>query len=185
MAHRFFTATGTRNATAGTLKLLDSREVDVALVPFDSTPARFVSRPLWDDEFVVAARAGHPWLRAPTLDAYCRHEHLVVSTSGSLHGFYDDLLAPLRRTRRVAVAAPNYMLALALLAKSDLLAAVPRTLVDVHGAAAGVRAAPAPIAFPVQKVRATVPAAALGDPAFEWLLGAIERVAPKCTPGAA
>lgn len=160
------------------IEALDARHVDVAVVPLEPAPSRLAVRELYEDEFVIAARARHPWLGEPTLDGYCRHEHLVVSTEGDLHGFVDDVLATSRRSRRVAVASPNYMLALALLASSDLLAALPRTLVEAHGARHGLRHVRAPFALPVQRMRAVVPAAALGDPAFAWLLEAIARASP-------
>jgi DNA-binding transcriptional LysR family regulator len=38
---------------------LDAREVDVAIVPLDTIPARFAARALYEEDFVVAMRAGH------------------------------------------------------------------------------------------------------------------------------
>ena len=79
--------------------------------------------------------AGHPFARAPTLDRYCEMRHLVVSLTGDPYGFVDEALAKKRRSRRVAVTVPNFMMALAVISETDLIAALPRQLVAMHASA--------------------------------------------------
>ena len=76
----------------------------------------------------LRARTGHPFAKASTLARYCELQHLVVSLTGDAHGFVDTLLAKQGRTRRVAATVPNFMLALAVIAETDLISALPRTL---------------------------------------------------------
>src|SRR5262245_24454776 len=45
---------------------LEAREIDIAIVPIDDLPARFVGLPLYREDFVIATRAGHPFAHAPT-----------------------------------------------------------------------------------------------------------------------
>ena len=56
-------------------------------------------------------------------------QHLLVSLTGDAHGFVDEMLAKRGLPRRVALTVPNFMMALALIAETDLIAALPRRLV--------------------------------------------------------
>ena len=51
---------------------LEARAVDVAILPVDDVPARFAERTLYEEEFVIAARVGHPYLAATDADALLR-----------------------------------------------------------------------------------------------------------------
>lgn len=83
---------------------LDRRAADVAILPTGDVPARFDTRRLDEVDFQVAMRAGDP------------------------QGHVDTVLARLGRTRRVAPTVPNCMLALSVVAETDLVTAVPQDL---------------------------------------------------------
>ena len=51
---------------------LECGAMDIAVAPLDSVPARFVARTLYEEDFVVVARARHPFAQKPTLDRFCR-----------------------------------------------------------------------------------------------------------------
>ena len=51
---------------------------------------------------------------------------MLVSETGDAYGNVDVALKKLGRTRRIAATVPNFLLALALVAETDLIAAVPR-----------------------------------------------------------
>jgi len=51
---------------------LDAHTIDVAVVPLDEIPARFDARVLYEDDLRLALRDGHPFLKAPTLEASVR-----------------------------------------------------------------------------------------------------------------
>ena len=72
-----------------TMADLEARQLDVAVIPIDTVPARFVARTLFEEDFVVATRPGHPFARDPTLDRFCEQQHLLVSSSGDPYGFFD------------------------------------------------------------------------------------------------
>ncbi len=149
---------------------LDSRAIDVAVIPVDEVPARFAQRILHEEVFVIAARGGHPFLDAPTLDHFCEMRHLVVSLAGDPHGFVDIALAAQGRSRRIALTVPNFMFALAVVAETDLLAALPARLVAMHARRFGVSSADPPLALPSYRIRAIAPRVALMDAAVAWLL---------------
>jgi DNA-binding transcriptional LysR family regulator len=132
---------------------LDKRIVDVALGPLAMMPTRIAARELYADDFVVAARVGHSILAQPSLDAYCSAGHLLISESGDNRGFVDDALAAIGRRRRVALTVPSFMLGLAVLAETDLVAAMPRRLITQYGAQTGVASAEPPHPFQCRSYR--------------------------------
>src|SRR5262245_19243090 len=107
------------------LDMLEKRELDLAMLPLNSAPARFEARRLYDEDFVVAMRKGHAYARAPSEAAFCKSRHLLVSLEGDPAGFVDELLARRGRARRVELTVPTFMAALAYLSSSDLIAALP------------------------------------------------------------
>jgi DNA-binding transcriptional LysR family regulator len=71
---------------------LDARAADLAIAPLDNIPARFAERTLYEEDLVIAARVGHPFLAAPTLDRYCAMLHLVASLTGDARAYVDEAL---------------------------------------------------------------------------------------------
>jgi DNA-binding transcriptional LysR family regulator len=159
-----------------TLANLEARELDVAIIPIDAVPARFAERVLFEEDFVAVTRRGHAFARNPTLDRYCESRHLLVSSSGDANGFFDLVLAGQGRSRRVAVTVPNFMMALAVAAETDLVASLPRRLVTIHAARFGVAVSELPLSYPHSTVRAVATKAAMMDAGIAWLVDTLERV---------
>lgn len=161
---------------------LEAREIDIAVIPTDDIPARFVGRVLYDEDFVIATRTGHPFADEPTLERFCAMQHLVVSLTGDPHGFVDESLAKQGLSRRIALTVPNFMFALAVVAESNLISALPRTFVAVHGGRFGIASVEAPVPLDRFRVRAVAPRVAMMDAGLAWLfdlLGAAKQVAPR------
>lgn len=157
------------HAWRGALADLEARAMDVAIVPSDDMPARFHGRLLFEEDFVLAMRAGHPFARAPTLDRYCEMQHLVVSLTGDAHGFVDRVLGEQGRTRRVALTVPNFMFALALVAETDLITALPRRFAARHARRFGVVRREAPLPLGRFRLTAIAPKVAMMDAGLAWL----------------
>ncbi len=151
------------------LSELESRALDIAILPVDRVPPRFAIRRLFDETFVIGMRKGHAFAKRPTLDGYCKARHLVVSMAGEPFGFVDKALAELGRARRIALTAPNFMLALALLADSDLLAALPASLLARDAGRFGLQSVAAPLSLPGFQISAVATRAALADAGVAWL----------------
>jgi DNA-binding transcriptional LysR family regulator len=154
---------------------LEARTFDVAVIPSARSAPRFLRKRLYDTRFVIAARRGHPFLRKPTLDRFCSMDHVVVSQVGDARGFVDVLLEKQKRMRRVAVTVPNFMLALSLIASTELLGVVPRNLADVHGERMGLKTVELPI--PVGEfdpVYVIASRAAMLDAGVAWLFASFE-----------
>lgn len=160
------------------LSELDTRQADLVLQPLRDVPPRFAATRLYDEDFAIAMRAGHPLSKGLTLARYCAATHVLVSASGDTRGNVDVELKKLGRSRRIGATVPSFLLALALVAKTDLLAAVPR------GAAAQARgfgvvlAEPPPPLAPLTRssIHLIATRAALLDGGVAWLA----RVLVEC-----
>lgn len=160
------------------LAMLESRELDVAILPWVKSPARFVVQPVTgtEDRLVAATRADHPFAQDPTLDSYCRARHLVVSIRGDPVAATDGILAELGRSRQVVMTAPSFSSALMLAAASDLVVSLPESLVRVQGARFGLVGTPLPFEVTPGNVVAVTTRAALQDKGVAWLVDLVAGI---------
>ena len=93
-----------------------------------------------------------------------------MSLTGEPVGFIDELLSKRGRRRRVVLTVPSFMMALMHLARSDLLAVLPRRLVLHHAKILGLIAAELPFKRHSDTVQAVVTKAAQMDAGVAWLL---------------
>jgi DNA-binding transcriptional LysR family regulator len=149
---------------------LEARAMDLAVIPSTSVPARFSTWALYEESFVLAVRARHPFRNDPTLNRYCDAQHLVVSLSGDAHGFVDEALAKAGRSRRVALTVPNFMFALAVIAQTDLICALPKRFAAAYAAAFGVIVVDAPVPLGDFTLNIVVPEVAMMDAGLAWLI---------------
>jgi DNA-binding transcriptional LysR family regulator len=77
--------------------------------------------------------------------------------------------------RHVALTAPNFHFALAILSDSDLIAAMPRQFVARYGARHGVVAVDAPLPLRRFRLHIVAPKVALMDAGLSWLIKLIEQ----------
>jgi DNA-binding transcriptional LysR family regulator len=154
---------------------LEARAMDIAVIPSGEVPARFHERTLFEEDFVVAMRAGHRFAKSPTVKRYCEMQHLVVSLTGDPYGFVDEILAKQGHSRRIALTVPNFMFALAVLAETDLISALPRRFAAMHAPRFGVVALESPLPLPRFRLKAVAAKAAMMDMGLVWLFGMLER----------
>ncbi|TIQ65392.1 MAG: LysR family transcriptional regulator [Mesorhizobium sp.] len=163
---------------------IEARAMDIAVVPADNAvPARFIARALYEEDFVIAMRAGHPFSKNPTLDAYCQEQHLVVSLTGDAYGFVDDFLAEQGRTRRAALTVPNFMFALGVISETDLIAALPRSFLAMYSRYFGLVGVEPPLPLIRSRICAITSKAALMDAGVAWLFDLLERTARPSATG--
>ena len=106
---------------------------------------------LYDSEYVCVMRRGHPLAgRAMDLDTYCAAHHLLVSFSGRPHGFTDEALAALGRSRRIMLTVNQFFTAGRVVAHSDLLTVLPASFLEATGYKAQLIEKPLPM--PLSKV---------------------------------
>jgi DNA-binding transcriptional LysR family regulator len=148
---------------------LERGAMDVAVTPIDRAPPRFATRILFEGDFVVVMRRGHPFAAKPTLQRFCEARHLVVSMTADPHGFIDDDLAKLSASRRVVLTVPDFGAGLVAVAETDLIAAMPRRFVAMHAARFGLVAREVPLRPRKFVIRAAASKVALMDAGLAWL----------------
>ena len=109
-------------------------EVDLCVTGLQNAPAGLHTRPLYTERIVAVVRRNHPGIGAElSLDTFCSMEHLLVSVRGG--GFsarIDEVLASLGRKRRVRLAVPHFLLVPEIVARSDMISALPERLARGH-----------------------------------------------------
>ena len=156
---------------------LDAKTLDVAVVPLADVPARFTSRVLYQEDFVLVTRAGNPLGKNLTMQRWVAAPHLMVSMSGDAHGLVDVLLAKRKLTRRVVLSVSNFLQALAMVAESDLVAALPRHFVAKHASRYKVVSFEPPMPLMSSPILAVAPQVAMRDGGLAWLLDSLEAAA--------
>jgi DNA-binding transcriptional LysR family regulator len=165
----------TSTAWNSVLAELDAQRLDLLVLPIGPVTPRFVEHLLFEEDFVIAVRRGHALARDPSLEAYLAMRHMLVSVIGDAHGVVDERLAERGLLRRVVLTVPNFMMALAQLAETDLVATLPRHLVLRHAARFGLEMAPVPFPWRFDPVRIVASRAAMADAGIAWLFGAVTR----------
>jgi DNA-binding transcriptional LysR family regulator len=158
-----------------TLTEIDAQRLDIAVLPIGPPPPRFAERLLFEEDFVIAMRKGHPLARKPSLPAYLAARHMLVSAIGDALGVVDAKLAEKGHSRRVALTVPNFMMALVQLAESDLIATLPRHLVERHAARFNLVTRAVPLPWTPDPVRVIASQAAMADAGITWLFETIAR----------
>ena len=111
-------------------KQMESGEVDLCITGLQNAPAGLHQQPLYAERMVSVVRRKHPGVGARlTLEKFCSLEHILVSVRGS--GFsarIDEALAKLGRKRRARLAVPHFLLVPEIVARSDMISALPERL---------------------------------------------------------
>lgn len=136
----------------------------------------FLHQRLYDGEYVVVMRKGHPLAGRPlSLDTYCEARHLLVSFSGRPIGFVDESLAALSRQRRVVLTVNQFFTAGRVVATTDLLTVLPRHFVGSTGMEHELALLDLPLAVPPVHVDALWHRQATHNSGHRWLRDAVER----------
>lgn len=126
---------------------LAAGDLDVALGFFFNQGPGIVTERLFEDGYAVVARPDHPaWSDgAIDLTAYVAADHALVSYGGDARGIVDTALGALGLRRRVVATVPSAMLALGLVARSAMIATLPRRLAEAYAPAFGLAQATPPL----------------------------------------
>ena len=163
-------------------RLLDEGHADLAIGNFPAVMSDLTARAqagesvsylhhrLFQGEYVCVMRRGHPLAKGPlTLKRYCEARHMLVSFSGRAHGFIDEALAAMGRSRRVVLTVNQFFTAGKIVAHSDLLTVLPRHFVNVTGFADQLVLRELPVAPPTIQVDALWHQRQNSSSAHTWL----------------
>jgi DNA-binding transcriptional LysR family regulator len=170
--------------------LLEAGTVDLAIGHFPGVLAElgalhlqehnphFQHQRLYDGEYVVVMRRGHPLAGTPlSLDTYCAARHLLVSFSGRPFGFVDEALAAVSRQRRVVLTVNQFFTAGRVVATTDLLTVLPRHFVGATGMEHELALCDLPLQVPAVHVDSLWHRQATQNSAHRWLRDAVARAA--------
>ena len=105
--------------------LLEQSEIDMALGAFSTLNPRLQTQNLFTDRYVCGMSKQHPLAqRKLTLDQFVRANHLLITLSGEPTGYVDRILWEKGLQRRIMMTVNQFALAPAILANSNLIAAI-------------------------------------------------------------
>lgn len=144
-------------------------DLDLALMTPETALPDLHARRLFDETYVCALRTGHPDAQgsALSLDRFCALDHALVSFTGErFWGVADDALAKINRERHVALTMTSFLALAGLLRTTDLLAVLPRRLVE---SAPGLVAFETPVEIPGFTKLAVWHERTHRDPGHRWV----------------
>ncbi|MCF5705342.1 LysR family transcriptional regulator [Pseudomonas syringae] len=166
-------APGTRLAVidltpAQLVKQAEQGVFDLALHISEDAPPELHRRPLFTERYVLAGRVGHPGLmHAPSREQFCALEHVMVSREGGgFFGVTDRALADVGLMRKVVLSVPHFLMAMSVLASTDLVAMLPSRLVRGNPA---LQVVDAPLEVPGYEMAMFWGERSHRDPAHKWL----------------
>lgn len=133
-----------------------------------------------EEQYVGIARKGHP-LQAQlhTLEGYLRCTHCAVTPRGPALGRIEATLDALSPDRRVALRVPDFLSVPSLVAGTDVVAAVPATLVDLHPLGGELIVFALPVSPARFKVMQHWHRRSHDDPASRWLRRTVHEVVAR------
>lgn len=167
--------------------LLRDGEIDLEIGVLGASAPEVRTRLIFRDDFVGAARVGHPLLAAPvTPERYAACRHVVASRRGAFTGPVDEALQALGLKREIVAVAPGFPDAMRIARNTDLVALVPRSSLggpaETDSSAPGLVGFDLPVRTPQIVVSAMWHPRMDADPAHRWLRDTVMAV---CRVGAA
>ncbi|MHA6344571.1 LysR family transcriptional regulator [Roseivivax sp. CAU 1761] len=156
---------------------LDRYQVDMALIPEMPFPNWVAHRRLFRSSFIAIARRDHPTLAragiAPgatiPLDLFCDLPHVLFSPEGKLRAMGDAALAAVGRQRRVAMTMPVFSGVYHAVARSDMIALLPRQLAERMAPRVGLALYDPPMPIDPAEIVMIWHRRATQTPAHRWL----------------
>jgi DNA-binding transcriptional LysR family regulator len=125
---------------------------------------------LYTDRDVLAVRRGHPvGAKLKQRDAFLKARHVAVIIRGQSEDLIDTWLRTKRIERRIALVVPGYIEALHVAARTDLVAFVPRRLIDALSKQLSLKAVGPPLDPGPDEQFMFYPTRAQMDPGSIWL----------------
>lgn len=158
---------------------IDRMEIDLAITVSSATIARLERAPITALEFVAIVRRDHPCLKAPmTLKTFAALPHLVIAPHGYTGEPIDDALAAEGLKRNVVVVEPHYLAAPLMVARTDMVAIVDRTLASLFVDTQGLVMFDPPVKPPRTTLDILISKARMSEPPLIWLQAQIRSLYP-------
>lgn len=179
---------------ADLLEQLDARRVDFLISGVQFAPERFLTETLLIEQMVWVASAGGPLAEGPVdLERLASVPHVVIERRAPFHfaeatvlglrpsykdlGAFDSALEQAGLRQRVGITVPDMYSALAVVARSDMAALVPRRVASMSAAHGKLAIIEPP--YPSPQVDATLMFLRdrMAEPAVAWMRAQLHAVA--------
>lgn len=157
--------------TPDSAALLQSGRLDLILGggPALVRGAGLESAVLFQEPFTVIAREGHPSIRGRlTLDAYLEAEHVVVRFEGRGVPVVDRVLERAGHRRDVGLYVPHFVTAPLVVAESDMICTIARTVAQRARSLVGIRMFTPPVELPLAPIQMWWPRVHEHDAGRTW-----------------
>ncbi len=137
----------------------------------------FAKELLFRDHDELAIRVGsRKAARLRRTGGFLAAQHVAVVGPGEREDLVDAWLRATGHSRNVVLTVPTYLLALCIVAETDLVAVVPKQLIERLGRKLGVRSMPLPLAPGDDEIFLHHPSIADADPGSAWLRAAVRAL---------
>jgi len=157
--------------TAGTAHLLETGEADLALGYIPGLEAGFHEQRLYTQDFICLVNARHPRIGAAFTARSYRHEAHIGILSSTSYPMLQRSLSSQGIERRVALELPGFLGLAAIVASTDLVATVPRTIGEALAQTGTIRVLPCPVKIPAFTVKQYWHVRYHHDAGIRWLRG--------------
>jgi DNA-binding transcriptional LysR family regulator len=135
---------------------LRAGRIDLYLGSWFNVPSGLEQHLLQHETFACIARKGHPLIKSRlTLKAYMRAGHVLVEAGDRPSSVVDTVLADRGLGRRVVLRTPHFLVAPLMVARTDLIATLPRSVATTYAQFLPLNVFDPPLdapGFPVQMV---------------------------------
>ena len=151
-------------------RLMEEGRLELAVGYMPQLDARFFQRTLLDEGFVCLVSSTHPRIRQRmTSSAFMTEEHIMVMMSGTGPSIVERTLADLKLSPNIGLRVPSFLGVSRIVAETELVVVVPRSLGETLAAQEQVKVLESPIAFPSYSVRLHWHERQHADPGNIWL----------------
>lgn len=149
---------------------LEKNEIDVAFGYFpDLTGSNIMTQFLFDHPFACLVSAKHSSIGDHlSLEQFLAADHIVINEQGRSQELFERRIHELGLRRRILLHLPHFMSVPQLVASSDMIATVPRSL-GIWYQNAGLKVFPPPIESPMIQLRQFWHRRLNDDPMVTWL----------------
>lgn len=156
---------------------LDNEDVNLAIGTFGSLPARFHRRVVLPDSFMCIARKNHPLTaNGLSLEAFLQARHFLMSLNNDKVGAVDRALKRMGKSRNVVMTCAQFALLPDIVARSDGIATVPKSLTEI-AKRAGCDVFDAPLELPSWESEMIWTQKTAHDPLGRFVVQSVSQVA--------
>ncbi len=156
--------------SAASARQMEEGRVELAIGYMPQLDAGFMQRTLQDEDFVCMVARDHPRVgRRLGIKGFMAEGQILVSMSGTGHSIVEKTMAEMRLKPNAALRVSSFLGVARIVAQTELLVVVPRSLGQAFAQQEDVRLLPSPIAFPPYSVRLYWHERVHGDAGNAWL----------------